>query len=151
MDTAHDDDIDALNKLSGIVIGKAIRVHEEVGPGLFERTYLPCLVYELAESGIAVEVEKALPLVYRGIRFDVAYRADLVVEGRLLVELKALDALSSAHTAQMLTYLRLSGCRLGLILNFGARKMREGIRRIIIKDDSVSIVPICGDNPATSE
>jgi GxxExxY protein len=120
-----------LNELSGIVLRCAIRVHTTLGPGLFERVYLPCLAYELREAGLKVEVEKILPATYRGVRFDLAFRLDLLVEDSLIVEVKALDALLPAHTAQMINYLKLSGCRLGLILNFGAPKLTDGIRRVV--------------------
>ena len=122
---------DALNRLTETIIGAAITIHRTFGPGLFESAYLACLVHDLRSAGLELELQKPLPLEYRGVRLDVAYRADLIVAGSVLVEIKALDVLSRTHSRQLRTYLRLSGCPVGLLLNFGAATMLEGIARAV--------------------
>lgn len=117
--------------LTGIIVGASIDVHRPFGPGLFEKVYKRCLVHKLVERGLFVEVEKALPVTFEGVQIDCGYRLDIMVERRVVVEVKAVDALGPIHLAQMLTYLRLSGCRLGLILNFNVRWMKAGIRRVV--------------------
>jgi GxxExxY protein len=114
-----------------IVIGAAIAVHRALGPGLLESTYEACLVYELAERGVAVERQKSLPVDYRGVRIDCGYRIDLLVGNEVIVELKAVERLLPLHEAQLLTYLRLSGLRVGLLLNFNVLLMKEGVRRMV--------------------
>jgi len=115
--------------LSQRVIGAAIEVHRHLGAGLLESTYEACLAYELSEAGLAVERQKPLPVIYKGIRLDVGYRLDLVVEGKLILELKSVDQLDRVHESQMLSYLKLSGCKLGLLINFNVPLLRRGIRR----------------------
>jgi GxxExxY protein len=102
-----------------------------VGPGLLESAYFGCLCYELASAGLRTETLKALPLVYCGVRIDCSYRADLVVESLVIVEVKALEALAPIHSRQLLTYLRVADCPLGLLLDFGQKTMKEGIKRVI--------------------
>jgi GxxExxY protein len=122
---------ESLNRLTSSVIEAAIRIHRTLGPGLLESAYLQCLRFELISAGLNVESEKALSLLYRGVTIDCAYRADLVVEGVVIVEVKALDSLAPIHSRQLYTYLRVADCRVGLILNFGAMTLRDGIKRVV--------------------
>ena len=121
---------DQLNQITSTIIGAAINVHRALGPGLLENTYLPCLCYELETAKVGFELQKALPLVYRGVRIECAYRADLVVEGAVLVEVKAIEALAPIHERQLRTYLKLADCTVGLLLNFGALTMKAGTKRM---------------------
>jgi len=123
---------EAMNELSQKVIGHAYNVHTTLGPGLLESTYKECLFYEIAKNGIYVEKEKALPLIYKEIELNVGYRIDLLVENKLVVEVKSVDALADIHAAQTLTYLKLSGCRLGLLINFNVTHLKTGIRRLVL-------------------
>jgi len=119
-------------ELSEAIIGCAIRVHSELGPGLLESAYLSCLAHELTLGGIDFVREKSLPILYRGMALEGGYRLDLLVANQVVVELKAIDVLLPVHEAQVLTYLRLSGCRLGLLINFNVKMLRDGIRRLIL-------------------
>jgi GxxExxY protein len=119
------------NELSQIIIGKAIEVHKLLGPGLLESAYHECLMYELINSGLHVEKEKAMPIVYKDIKLDHGYRIDLLVEGKVVVEIKTVDALIEVHTAQILTYLKLGGYKLGLLINFNVSLLKEGIKRYV--------------------
>jgi GxxExxY protein len=119
------------NYLATEVIGAAINVHKTLGPGLLESAYKECLFYEIAKKGIRVEKEKPLPLIYEEIKLECGYRLDLLVESKLIVEIKAIDALHEVHVAQVLTYLKVSGCKLGLLINFNVLLLKDGIRRII--------------------
>lgn len=121
----------SLNEASQFVIGKAIKVHSRLGPGLLESSYQECLCYEIRKAGVSVQKEKPLPLVYDEVRLDCGYRVDLFVENRLVVEVKAVDVLNDVHLAQVLTYLKLSDCKLGLLLNFNVVKLKYGIRRVV--------------------
>lgn len=112
-------------------IGAAIAVHRALGPGLLESTYEACLAFELLERRLRIERQTALPVVYRGVRIDCGYRLDLIVEGMVVVELKAVERLLPIHDAQMLTYLKLSGHPVGLLLNFNVPMLRDGIRRFV--------------------
>jgi len=118
--------------LSELVIGAAIEVHRTLGPGLLESTYEACLVFELVERGAQVERQKALPVRYRGVVIDCGYRIDLLVGGQLIVELKAVERILPVHEAQLLTYLRLSGLSVGLLLNFNVPVLKSGgIKRMV--------------------
>ncbi|WP_018953741.1 GxxExxY protein [Thioalkalivibrio sulfidiphilus] len=119
------------NALSYVVVGAAIEVHRVLGAGLLESVYCQALSRELALRGIGHESEVALQASYKGISFDAAYRLDMLVEGKLVLELKAVEVLQPLHSAQLLSYLRLSGCRLGLLINFNAPRLRQGIRRVV--------------------
>ena len=119
------------NDLTQQIIAAAIDVHRELGPGLLESTYEACLVFELAERGLQVERQKALPVTYKGVRIDCGYRIDLLVEGQVIVELKAVQALDPIHEAQLLSYLKLSGCHVGLLINFNVKLLKEGLRRLV--------------------
>lgn len=121
-----------LNELTGKIIGAAIEVHRHLGPGLLESAYETCLAYELELLGLAVERQKALPLVYKKIRLDQGYRPDLLVEQRVIVELKTVERITPVHEAQVLSYLKLSGCKVGLLLNFNVKLLKNGIRRFIM-------------------
>jgi GxxExxY protein len=113
------------------IIGAAIQVHAALGPGLLESAYRVCLHQELVLKGLSVDVEWPIPVVYRERRIDVGYRVDLLVENRVLVELKALTKVLPVHEAQLLSYLRLSGCPVGLLINFHVPLLRDGIRRMV--------------------
>jgi GxxExxY protein len=118
--------------LSTSVIGAAIEVHRQLGPGLLESTYEECLCFELDQLGIAHERQLALPILYKGHRLDAGYRIDLVVERTLVVEVKSVDQLTRIHTAQVLTYLRLSGLETALLINFNSVLLKDGLRRFAL-------------------
>jgi len=120
-----------LNKITEIIIGAAIQVHRTLGPGLLESAYESYLAYELRKRGLAVEQQKAVPLVYEEVKLDCGYRMDLLVEHSIVVEVKSVEALAPIHDAQTLSYLRLSGSRLALLINFNVLVLRDGIRRFI--------------------
>ena len=120
-----------LDKITEAVIGAAIAVHRELGPGLLESAYEACLAFELAERGLVVERQKELPVTYRGITIDCGYRIDLLVDGAVVLELKAVDRLQPIHKAQLLSYLKLSGCPLGLLINFNVTMLKTGVRRLV--------------------
>lgn len=120
------------NRITEGIIGAAIEVHREVGPGLLESAYEACLAHELAARGLQLERQVPLPVRYKGVELDCGYRLDLVVEGAVIVELKAAKALEPIHTAQLLTYLRLSGLRVGLLLNFNVPVLKQGIKRVVL-------------------
>lgn len=113
------------------VLDCAFNVHTALGPGLFESAYEECLFYELKKAGLKVEKQKTLPLIYEEIKLDAGYRIDLFVEDQIIIELKAVDELIDVHLAQILTYLKLSKCKLGLLVNFNVKHLKNGIRRII--------------------
>jgi GxxExxY protein len=121
----------SVNEVTGTIIRAAIRIHRALGPGLLENAYLACLCLELTRAGQRFEPQKPLPLIYDGVRVDCAYRADLVVADLVIVEVKALDAIAPVHWRQLRTYTRLADCAVGLLLNFGAPVMKEGIKRVI--------------------
>jgi GxxExxY protein len=120
-----------LNKLTEAVIGAAIEVHKEMGAGLLESTYEQCLCRELSLRGVQFECQKALPVIYKGMKLDCDYRVDVLVEGVLIVEVKSVEKLAPIHEAQLLTYLRLSGCQVGLLINFNVEVLRLGIKRMV--------------------
>jgi GxxExxY protein len=120
------------NEISGQVIGAAIEVHRQLGPGLLESAYEECLAYEMELRHIPFERQKPLPLTYKGIHLDCGYRLDFLVGGLVVVELKAVKAFEPIHEAQILTYLRLTNCKLGLLLNFHSTLMKKGIKRIAL-------------------
>jgi GxxExxY protein len=120
------------DQLSKIALDCAMRVHTALGAGLLESAYEECLFYELSQKCIAVERQKPMPLVYCNVKLDCGYRIDLLLEGKLILELKAVEALNEVHLAQLLTYLKLSGCKLGLLINFNVAHLRNGIRRVVL-------------------
>lgn len=119
------------NELSKIVFDAGLKVHKALGPGLLESAYEECLYYELINEGLYVEKQKGLPLMYETIKLDIGYRVDLLVEHKLVIEIKAVEALNDIHLAQVLTYLKLSGCKLGLLINFNTVLFKNGIKRVI--------------------
>ena len=123
--------MDDLNSITGRVIGAAIDVHHALGPGLLESAYEACLAYELTQNGLHVERQKSLPVVYKEVNLNAGYRLDLLVERRIIVELKAVDSLTPLHKAQLLSYLKLSGLNLGLLINFNVQVLKNGIQRVI--------------------
>jgi len=126
-------------ELTQKVIGCAMKVHSALGPGLLESAYQECLCYELLRAGLFVEKQKPMPLVYSEVKLDCGYRVDIMVERRLILEIKSVEAINDIHLAQVLTYLRLANCRLALLMNFNVLHLREGIRRVVNKyDDSAS-------------
>ena len=123
---------DELNRLSERIIGAAIAVHRELGPGLLESAYEACLEFELLDQGLVVARQQVLPVVYRGVHVDAGFRLDLYIERKVIVDVKAIDKLIPIHDAQILSYLKLTGCHLGLLLNFNVRVLKDGIKRIVI-------------------
>lgn len=119
------------NEISKIVFESALKVHKNLGPGLLESAYEECLFYELKKSNLIVEKQKALPLIYEEVKLDVGYRIDIIVENKFIIEVKSVESLNEVHLAQVLTYLRLSNCKLGLLINFNVKLLKEGVRRII--------------------
>ncbi len=119
------------NELSKIVFDAALKVHKALGPGLLESAYQECLYYELKKSELLVQKEKALPLIYEEVKLDCGYRLDLIVEDKLIIEVKSVEALTDIHLAQVLTYLKLSDCKLGLLINFNVLLIKDGIKRVI--------------------
>ena len=119
-----------INELTGAIIGSAMRVHSAVGPGLLESVYRRCLHYEMVEAGLSVRAEYPIPVAYRGVKIDVGFRVDFIVEELVLVELKAVTTLLPVFDAQLLTCLRMSDRPMGLLINFHVVRLRDGIRRI---------------------
>jgi GxxExxY protein len=119
------------NEISKIVFESALKVHKVLGPGLLESAYEECLFYELKKFNLKVEKQKALPLIYEEVRLDVGYRIDICIEDKFIVEVKSVEALTDVHLAQLLTYLRLSDYRLGLLINFNVKLLKEGVKRVI--------------------
>lgn len=120
------------DELSNIVIGLAIKVHKNLGPGLLESSYKECLYYEISKAGLHVEKEKPMPLIYEEVKLDIGYRVDIIVENKLVVEIKSVEALNDVHLAQILTYLKLSNSKLGLLINFNVKFLKDGIKRVIL-------------------
>lgn len=121
-----------LNDLTYKIIGCAYKVHSKLGPGLLESTYEVCLAYELIKNGLVVERQKTLPVVYDNIQLEAGYRIDLLVDHTVILELKSVAEIAPIHQAQLMTYLKLSGLKLGLLLNFNVQDMKRGIKRIIL-------------------
>lgn len=126
-----------LNKITEIIIGCAIEVHRELGPGFLESTYEACLTYELIQRGLSIKKQLGLPLVYKEIKLEEGYRLDLLVENRVVVEIKAADAINDVHIAQTLTYLKLTGAEVALIINFNVLKLTDGLKRLIPRQKSL--------------
>lgn len=119
------------NDISAIVLDSAIKVHTELGPGLLESAYQECLFYEVKSRGLWVEKEKPMPLSYNGLQMDIGYRIDLFIEQKVIVEIKSVESLNDVHLAQVLTYLKISDCKLGLLINFNVALLKKGFRRIV--------------------
>jgi GxxExxY protein len=120
------------NQLSNIVIGCALDVHTALGPGLLENAYQECLFYKINQKGLFVEKEKYMPVIFEGVKIDCGYRLDILVEGKLIVELKSVKNLDSIHIAQVMTYLKLSKLKLGLLMNFNEIRLKNGIKRVVL-------------------
>jgi len=123
--------LDDLNEITGEIIAAAIEVHRALGPGLLESAYEACLAYELVQRGLRVARQKELPVIYKNVRVDCGFRLDLMVEDKVVVELKAVERIEPIHKAQLLSYLKISGCTVGLLVNFNVKVLKEGISRIV--------------------
>jgi len=121
------------NEISKVIFDAALKVHKSLGPGLLESSYEECLFYELNKTGLFVEKQKPLPLVYEEVKLDVGYRIDLFVEKRVIIEIKAVETFNDIHLAQVLTYLKLSDCKLGLLINFNVTLIKDGFKRVVNK------------------
>lgn len=119
------------NELSNKIIGEAIKVHSQLGPGLLESVYEECLSYKLIKTGIYIERQKPIPLIFEEVRMECGFRCDILVESKVIIEVKSCEALNDIHLAQVLTYLKLSGVKLGLLMNFNVLKLKEGIKRVV--------------------
>ena len=124
-------DMETINILTGLVLKKAYEVHTALGAGLLESTYEECLYYELVQCGLAVERQKELPIIYKGIKINAGYRIDLLVNDKIIVELKSVESLQPVHTAQIITYLKLAHKRCGLLINFNVKHLKDGIKRYV--------------------
>ncbi|MBF1149405.1 MAG: GxxExxY protein [Cloacibacterium normanense] len=119
------------NEISKIIFDLGLKIHKNLGPGLLESAYEECLFYEISKAGLFVEKQKPMPLIYEEVKLDIGYRIDLLVEKSVVIEVKSGEALNDVHLAQVLTYLKLSGCRLGLLINFNTNLFKNGYRRIL--------------------
>ena len=119
------------NEISRIVYEAGYMVHKALGPGLLESAYEECLFYELSQAGLLVEKQKPMPLIYKEVKLDIGYRLDLLVERKFVIEIKSVEALNDIHLAQILTYLRLSDCKLGMLINFNTSQFKNGVKRVI--------------------
>jgi GxxExxY protein len=121
-----------INEITHEILDSAYKVHSALGPGLLESAYQACLAYELKKKGLKIEVEKALPLIYEEVYLETGYRIDILVESKVVIELKTVEAFTDVHTAQVLTYLKLSKSKVGLLLNFHTKSLKNGIKRLIL-------------------
>ena len=119
------------NEISKIIFDLGLKIHKNLGPGLLESAYEECLFYEISKAGLFVEKQKPMPLIYEEVKLDIGYRMDLLVEKSVVIEVKSCEALNDVHLAQVLTYLKLSGCRLGLLINFNTNLFKNVYRRIL--------------------
>ena len=122
---------EGLNKITETIIGAAIDVHRALGPGLLESAYEACMVYDLIQVGMKVEQQKPLPVVYRGVKLECGYRLDLMIENEVVVEIKSIDKLLPIHKAQLMSYLKLADCKVGLLINFNVELLKDGIQRVV--------------------
>ncbi|MEL6986215.1 MAG: GxxExxY protein [Bacteroidota bacterium] len=122
-----------LNRITGIIIGRAMKIHTELGPGLLESVYENLLAYELKKAGLNVKVQHPVPLVYESVKLEAGFRIDILVENKVIVEIKSVENLAPVHFAQTLTYLKIADKRLGLLINFNTFKLKDGINRIVNK------------------
>ena len=129
--------MESSNEITYQIIGAAYKIHRSLGPGLLESAYKECLYYLLVKEAVFVEKEKALPLVFEEVKLEIGYRMDLFVENKIVVEIKAVEAFADVHMAQVLIYLKLSGCKIGLLLNFNVSDMKKGIKRIILRSVAI--------------
>jgi len=119
------------NEISSKIIGAAIEVHKQLGPGLLESTYEICMAFELKQLGLEVRQQQALPVVYKDVKLDAGYRIDLLIENKVIIEIKSVESLADIHTAQLLTYLKLKDLKLGLLINFNSVKVIDGLKRVV--------------------
>jgi GxxExxY protein len=119
------------NEISKIVFDAALKVHQSLGPGLLESAYEECLFYELKKTGLKVVKQKPLPLIYEEVKLEIGYRVDLYIENKVIIEIKSVDAINDIHLAQILTYLKLSDCKLGMLINFNVSLIKNGIKRMV--------------------
>ena len=119
------------DQISKIVFECALKVHKVLGPGLLESAYEECLFYELKKTNLKVEKQKPLPLIYEEVKLEVGYRIDIIIEDKFIIEIKSVESLNEVHLAQLLTYLKLSDCKLGLLINFNVKLLKNGVRRVI--------------------
>lgn len=119
------------NEISKIVFDAALTVHKTLGPGLLESAYEECLCYELQKSGLKMEKQKPLPLIYEDVQLEVGYRVDIIIENKFIIEIKVVEALNDVHLAQILTYLKLSDCKLRMLMNFNVSLLKNGVKRVI--------------------
>lgn len=120
-----------LNKITETIIGVAIGIHKALGPGLLESAYEACMVYDLIQSGLKVEQQKPLPVIYREVKLECGYRLDLLIESEVIVEIKSVEKLLPIHKAQLMSYLKLSDCKVGLLINFNVEVLKDGIQRVV--------------------
>ena len=121
-----------IEKVFKVVLDRSFQIHKALGPGLLESAYEECLYYELQQFGFILAKQKPLPLIYKDVKLDIGYRIDLIVENKIIVEVKSVESLADIHLAQILTYLKLSGCKLGLLANFNVKYLKNGIKRVIL-------------------
>jgi GxxExxY protein len=119
------------NQISKIVFDCALKIHRELGPGLLESAYEECLYYELNKTGLFIERQKPMPLIYETVKLDIGYRIDLMANKKVIIEVKSVEAINEVHLAQVLTYLKLSDCKLGLLINFNSGLLKDGFRRVV--------------------
>ena len=120
------------NNIGTLILDAAFQVHKELGPGLLESTYEHCLAFELLTQELSIETQLALPVVYKNVKLDCGYRIDIRVEQKVIVEVKSVETLNDVHLAQVLTYMKLSGCKLGYLINFNVKHLKEGIKRFVV-------------------
>ena len=120
------------NEIGSLVLNAAFQVHKELGPGLLESTYEHCLAFELLSQELNTETQLALPVIYKAVKLDCGYRIDIRVEGKVIIEVKSVESLNDIYLAQVLTYMKLSGCKLGYLLNFNVKQLKDGIKRIVL-------------------
>ena len=120
------------NEIGTLILDAAFQVHKELGPGLLESSYEVCLSYEASERGLLIERQVPLPLIYKEVKLDCGYRIDLRADEKVIVEVKAVESLHDIHLAQLLTYMKLSGCKLGYLINFNVKHLKEGIKRVVL-------------------
>ena len=119
------------NEIAKHVFESSLDIHRNLGPGLLESTYKECLFFEIQKKGLHIEKEKPLPLVYKDVKLEIGYRIDLLIENKFIVEIKAVEGLNDVHLAQVLTYLKLSNCKLGMLINFNVALIKHGVKRVI--------------------
>ena len=122
------------NEIGTLILDAAFQVHKELGPGLLESTYETCISYEASQMGLFIETQIPLPVIYKEVKLDCGYRIDIRAEKKVIVEIKAVEKLNDVHLAQLLTYMKLSGCKLGYLINFNVKFLKEGIKRVVLGD-----------------